>query len=192
MDNCPTLSLLVVNGDVNSTNALYFEKIQDKYEITSNKELIADIVLDLAGLKLYHHYNNQLITTLNTLNEIIVILSTDIINQIKKTDFDVDFCLSMLGGSKEVFKSLCINYLAEYKDVNEKIKSLFKNKDFDSLAKVLHKIKGVTFYVGGEKFYKITCLIETKVLMGNILINDIEYFTKYHGRILNYLLEVVS
>lgn len=191
MADCPKYTLLVRNIE-NLASEDLLENLKGMYDVICNGDLIADIVLDLNDLKLYHNYNEELICELNDYSEIGKLLSQEIISKIKNADFDEEFGIQMLGGSKDVFNNLCINYYKEYKDSSNIITTLMEASENDKLHKVLHKIKGVSFYVGGEKFYKLTCQVETKVLCGEATINDLKYFNKYHERILNYLLEKVK
>lgn len=191
MDNLPKYTLLVKN-DENDVFNNFIDELNKKYLIYNDEDLIADIVLDLKNLKLYHGYNNEIICHLENLNSLNILLSIEIEDLIKKADLDMDSCVQMLGGSIDVFLNLCRNYLSEYNNANDNILNLFINNEINQLHKALHKIKGVSYYVGGEKFYKVTSLIETKVLCGEIKSEEIEYFINYHCRMLKNIKEVVE
>lgn len=183
---------LQVIGKSNLIKDFDFENLSNifSYEVKENSvenDGLFDVVLDTETLELYHGFNKEVIIKLDNLNKISKETEDKIISEIKKVDFDVALAIDMLGGSERVFKNILGNYLEEYKNVEDSLTNLLESNDFDGIRKIIHKIKGVSLYLGSEKLLYMAQEIENKIFGGNVKSEDILDFIKYHNRMLEYV-----
>lgn len=172
------------NLNLDQLSSLFTYTIDEK---KSQKEVMYDLVLDSASLELSHGFNEEVILKLNDINGFSQDVHDEVINQIQKMDFDIALAIEMLGGSNQVFKNILINYLNEYSNIDETINELLETNDFDSIRKIIHKIKGVSLYLGSEKLLYIATLTEQKIYDLKVTKEDIRSFINYHNRMLEYI-----
>lgn len=183
---------LQVIGKSNLIKDLDFENLSNifSYEVkedTVENDGLFDVVLDAETLELHHGFNKELIIKLDNFKKLSKETEDKIISEIKKVDFDTSLAIEMLGGSERVFKNILGNYLEEYKNVEDSLTELLKSNDFDGIRKIIHKIKGVSLYLGSEKLLYMAQEIENKIFSENAESEDILDFIKYHNRMLEYV-----
>ena len=172
------------NFDFDNLSSIFTYNIK---EAEVNNDGLYDVVLDTETLELYHGFNKELIVKLDGLKKISKETEEKIISEIKKVDFDTTLAIEMLGGSERVFKNILGNYLQEYNNVEDSLIKLLELHDFDGIRKIIHKIKGVSLYLGSEKLLYMAQEIENKIFSENAENEDILDFIKYHNRMLEYV-----
>ena len=189
-------SLLIVDkyGIFDKINISFLE---EKFECClketeDENNLKYDIILDLNNLELYLGFNKEFITDFEVVEDIVKINDESILSKIKAVDFDIPLALEMLGGSMKVFTNVLINYLEEYGKLENLILQFLESEDYDSIRKLVHKIKGVSLYLGSEKLLALASDIEYKIYNNISSRADILYFINYHNRMLEYVREQVE
>lgn len=189
-------SLLIVDkyGIFDKINISFLE---EKFECClketeDENNLKYDIILDLNNLELYLGFNKEFITDFEVVEDIVKINDESILSKIKAVDFDIPLALEMLGGSMKVFTNVLINYLEEYGKLENIILQFLESEDYDSIRKLVHKIKGVSLYLGSEKLLALATDIEYKIYNNISSKTDILCFINYHNRMLEYVREQVE
>lgn len=190
MENNDKYSLLIkdINKELNNFD---FSKLNKNfvYAITNDESedsYVFDIVLDIRSLTLYHCYSKVIFMKLKNSNELFLNIEKIII-ELNKTDFDKDLAIEMLGGSERAYSNIINNYYNEYSNINNDIFGLLAISDYDGIRKIVHKIKGVSLYLGSEKFLNLATELENHIFNKTANKTIVENFLIYHERLLNYL-----
>ena len=188
MKKKPKYTVLLISEKKLDEN-IYFCELNNVFTFTLNNKtsIMYDLVLDTKALELYHGFNMELIKKLDDITKLWKEDKSLVTDEIKRLDFDISFAIDMLGGSSKVFENILINYLGEYQDVEDRILNLLEINDYSNIRKIIHKIKGVSSYLGSEKLLYLSEVLEYRLYNNLASKEDVCEFIKYHNRILEYV-----
>lgn len=187
-----TFNVLIKNNNSKIPIVNNFEDFKiNFYENTNIKNIfLYDFIIDFESFIIYYGFNYEKIVnfTVDNLNDAIYAS----IKIIKDLDFDIELALDMLGGSESAFINMLNNYYEIYSCLESTLRKFVEEKDYSSIRKVVHKIKGVSLYLGSEKLLEFSKMIEEKIYAEIISDDDILHFIEYHNRILSYIKQRVE
>lgn len=89
---------------------------------------------------------------------------------------DTAQALGRLGGKKRFLKKLLLDFYSDYRNSAETIKYCFQKKDYESLHRIVHTIKGIAPNIGAMRLYEAAGRLAIPLKTGDI--NDIQ--PSYH------------
>lgn len=99
-------------------------------------------------------------------------------------DIDISLALEYLGNDEFVYGVMKKNYLKEYQDFELKANSYLSEKDFTKLELIIHKLKGISLYLGSKILYEF-CSYLVNTLRNNDFIEnelfiEVDFLIKYN------------
>lgn len=111
-----------------------------------------------------------------------VVLIDSKIKEVLINSFTIDTTagLSTLMNNEKIYQKLLITYHEENKNLDEKIMMKVHNNDFDGVANIFHKIKGISLNLSSKITYDLSKSLNRKFIENDYVLEDIHYFIKHH------------
>jgi HPt (histidine-containing phosphotransfer) domain-containing protein len=150
-------------------------------------EFLYDLLLDIEEKKILSASNN-LLAVFSQFEDITEALEKALEN-LKTEDINHQRALDMLAGSETLLKRSKELYFTNYSTLEDELLELDRQRDYQSISSLLHKIKGFSLYLGSQRLYDTIIMIEDEIADGNYKVDNIMYFIRLHQRILKYCQE---
>ena len=82
---------------------------------------------------------------------------------------DVNIGLRRLGGNREFFRELLLEFFSSYQDVEESVRNALNNRNFTNALGIIHTLKGVSGNVSANALYGSIVELEKGIRWGNLL-----------------------
>lgn len=101
---------------------------------------------------------------------------------IAKASVDIDEALALnyLGNDQNVYRIMKTNYLREYQDFEDKIDKCLQNKDNKKLELLIHKLKGISLYLGSNMLYEFATYLVEQVRVNSFIEEEVILLAKFN------------
>lgn len=110
----------------------------------------------------------------------------DNINHIINRDMTIDIekALSTLVNDERLYLKFLDMYYEEYANFENNVQKYISDYNYLAIRNLVHKIKGVSLNLGSDEVYRLTTLLDQKLLKKEVQIEEINYFINYHNLVL--------
>lgn len=95
-----------------------------------------------------------------------------------------------LASDIDTMRVVRLSYIEEYQNISKMILDYLKEEDYGHILEIVHKMKGVSLYIGSKDLYELASYIVTNIRANNYKIqNEIILLTKLNDIIIKCLKE---
>lgn len=189
-DNYDLVRLL----EENNFQVYSYLSVKDADDFYHNNNFKIDLIVNLIDKNIETGFTKTKIANILDLgnNKILFEIKKSLKNNVKTEDFNKNLALSMLDDNEKIYNNILKRYCDSYSDTSNKFYEFLNNDDYQSIREYVHKIKGISLYLGSEKLLEMSKTLEFKIVNNQANEEDIRCFLNYHNRILEYSREQVN